>query len=126
MPPSPSSPRGNSNPSPTLCQAAKSDIYDRQGTTHEGIHCAVMAGTIDIIVSNFVGLRERNDGSYCIRPTLPKHWQSVTLKRLMQGHWYTPRSMVRTDAQWGGGVALFRGTFVSSGANCRPPSRGLG
>ena len=31
-------------------EAAKSDIYDRQGTTHEGIHCAVMAGTIDIII----------------------------------------------------------------------------
>jgi trehalose/maltose hydrolase-like predicted phosphorylase/beta-phosphoglucomutase-like phosphatase (HAD superfamily) len=69
-------------------EAAKSDIYDRQGTTHEGIHCAVMAGTIDIIISNFVGLRENTDSSYSIRPALPTNWQSVSFKRLLQGQWY--------------------------------------
>jgi len=69
-------------------EAAKSDLYDRQGTTHEGIHCAVMAGTLEIIVGNFAGLREDAGGSYRVQPALPKHWRSLSFKRLLRDQWF--------------------------------------
>ena len=59
-----------------------------QGTTGEGIHCAVMAGTLDILLSNFVGLRQQADGSIVLRPTLPKHWNCVRFRQRIKGKWF--------------------------------------
>jgi len=69
-------------------EAANSDVFDRQFTTHEGIHCGVMAGTIDMLLSNFVGLREGADGVFIIHPSLPAKWDQVKFNRLLRGRWY--------------------------------------
>eukprot|EP01062_Namystynia_karyoxenos_P014370 TRINITY_DN15175_c0_g1_i1.p1 TRINITY_DN15175_c0_g1~~TRINITY_DN15175_c0_g1_i1.p1 ORF type:complete len:1417 (+),score=564.59 TRINITY_DN15175_c0_g1_i1:126-4376(+) len=69
-------------------EAANSDVFDRQFTTHEGIHCGVMAGTLDMLLSNFVGLREQYDGSFSINPALPPKWEQVKFNRLLRGRWY--------------------------------------
>ena len=61
-------------------EALKSDISDTQGgTTKEGIHTGVMAGTIDIIIESFAGL-ELFDNYFEINPTFPKHWREVRFK----------------------------------------------
>ncbi len=64
--------------------AMKSDIYDTQGgTTLEGIHSGVMAGTLDIIVKNFAGLNLEEKIN--ISPKLPEHWHSVSFKIVYKG-----------------------------------------
>lgn len=66
-------------------EALKSDIYDTQGgTTLEGIHCGVMAGTLKIIVDNFSGLRVRSEGIQ-VHPELPEHWEGVEFNLLFRG-----------------------------------------
>jgi trehalose/maltose hydrolase-like predicted phosphorylase len=60
-------------------EAMRSDIYDTQGgTTPEGIHCGVMAGTLDVITRYFAGI----DFSHAIPridPHLPEQWKSLSL-----------------------------------------------
>ncbi|MCG8571752.1 MAG: beta-phosphoglucomutase, partial [Spirochaetes bacterium] len=66
-------------------ESLRSDIYDTQGgTTSEGIHCGVMAGTINIIIRNFAGI-SFNNNRLTIRPQLPKHWTNIALTVLYQG-----------------------------------------
>ncbi|MFO8055286.1 MAG: beta-phosphoglucomutase family hydrolase [Bacteroidales bacterium] len=61
-------------------KALESDIKDTQGgTTKEGIHTGVMAGTIDIIVESFAGI-ELFDDYFEINPVFPDHWREVTFK----------------------------------------------
>ena len=61
-------------------KALKSDIFDTQGgTTPEGIHTGVMAGTIEIIVESFAGLELFKD-HFEIKPTMPEHWHNVQFK----------------------------------------------
>ena len=61
-------------------KALKSDIFDTQGgTTPEGIHTGVMAGTIGIIVESFAGLELFKD-HFEIKPTMPEHWNNVQFK----------------------------------------------
>ena len=61
-------------------EAMRSDIYDTQGgTTPEGIHCGVMAGTLDVITRYFAGI----DFSHAIPridPHLSEHWKTLSLK----------------------------------------------
>jgi HAD superfamily hydrolase (TIGR01509 family) len=58
--------------------ALKSDINDTQGgTTQEGIHSGVMAGTLDIIIKNFAGLQFLED-HISIKPEFPDHWNGVS------------------------------------------------
>jgi trehalose/maltose hydrolase-like predicted phosphorylase len=61
-------------------EAMESDIYDTQGgTTPEGIHCGVMAGTLDVIMRYFVGI----DFSKPIpqfTPHLPAHWERLVME----------------------------------------------
>jgi trehalose/maltose hydrolase-like predicted phosphorylase len=61
-------------------EAMESDIYDTQGgTTPEGIHCGVMAGTLDVITRYFVGI----DFSKPIpqfTPHLPGHWERLVME----------------------------------------------
>jgi len=65
-------------------EALKSDIYDSQGgTTPEGVHCGVMAGTLDIIVNSFAGI---NIGeNIVLSPDLPADWDAVELKFYFKG-----------------------------------------
>jgi len=69
-------------------KAARSDIYDTQGgTTQEGIHCGVMAGTVDIIMETFSGISIFND-YIKIAPRLPSHWKSISFSIIRKKVWY--------------------------------------
>lgn len=58
-------------------EAMRSDIYDSQGgTTLEGIHCGVMAGTLEVIVRNFAGMTIES-GAVNVQPALPRHWKRL-------------------------------------------------
>jgi len=64
--------------------AMESDIYDTQGgTTREGIHAGVMAGSLDIIIKNFAGLKMNN--TIEIAPNLPDHWNRISFNVLYKG-----------------------------------------
>jgi len=58
-------------------EALSSDLVDIQGgTTGEGVHCGVMAGTVYMVLSVFCGLDlYGEEPSLC--PDLPDHWQGV-------------------------------------------------
>ena len=58
--------------------ALTSDYNDIQGgTTGEGIHTGVMAGTILITIMSYAGLNIRS-GEIAISPNLPKHWRKIS------------------------------------------------
>lgn len=60
-------------------EALKSDIEDTQGgTTPEGIHCGVMAGTLDTVIRYFAGISFYNE-RLNIYPNLPAQWKSLSL-----------------------------------------------
>jgi trehalose/maltose hydrolase-like predicted phosphorylase len=66
----------------------KSDIYDTQGgTTPEGIHCGVMAGTLDLMTRYFSGIDFSHEIPE-INPHLPDHWQEMSLKVCHKNIWY--------------------------------------
>ncbi|MFW6323931.1 MAG: beta-phosphoglucomutase family hydrolase [Desulfovibrionales bacterium] len=68
--------------------AMKSDIYDTQGgTTQEGIHTGVMAGTIDVILRCFARVNLLTDPIE-INPRLPAHWMDLSFKICHQKRWY--------------------------------------
>jgi len=69
--------------------ALTSDYQDIQGgTTGEGIHCGVMAGTVLIALTSYVGL---NFGSEKLKisPNLPVHWKKVNFNFNFQRNLYT-------------------------------------
>jgi len=69
-------------------EAMKSDIYDTQGgTTPEGIHCGVMAGTLDVITRYFAGIDFSQEIPQ-ISPNLPKHWTRLAMKVCHRKMWY--------------------------------------
>ena len=58
-------------------EALQSDLVDIQGgTTGEGIHCGVMAGTVYSVLKTFCGL-DLSEGLPEICPDLPASWNSV-------------------------------------------------
>ncbi len=58
-------------------EVLKSDIYDTQGgTTPEGVHEGVMAGSIDIVMRGFAGISLLGQ-KVKINPNLPRFWQSL-------------------------------------------------
>lgn len=57
--------------------ALRSDLVDIQGgTTGEGIHCGVMAGTVFEVISTYGGL-DLSGELPSISPSLPGHWTSL-------------------------------------------------
>jgi trehalose/maltose hydrolase-like predicted phosphorylase len=57
--------------------ALTSDYADVQGgTTGEGIHAGVMAGTVLIALQSFAGLNLKGD-MVKFDPHLPEHWRSI-------------------------------------------------
>jgi trehalose/maltose hydrolase-like predicted phosphorylase len=57
--------------------ALSSDYNDIQGgTTAEGIHAGVMAGTVMIALSTYAGIDLRSD-ILTIDPTMPAQWKSI-------------------------------------------------
>ena len=68
--------------------ALGSDFNDIQGgTTGEGIHFGVMAGTIMIALTTFAGLNLKNE-KISINPALPKTWNSISFKITYKGSQY--------------------------------------
>jgi len=62
----------------------ESDIYDIQGgTTPEGIHTGVMAGSIDILIRGFAGVNIV-DNSIIVRPHLPGYWKRLCFNLLIK------------------------------------------
>jgi trehalose/maltose hydrolase-like predicted phosphorylase len=60
--------------------ALESDIYDSQrGTTKEGIHCGLMAGTIEIVRKYFAGIKTHKKG-LALKPWLPAHWKKLKFR----------------------------------------------
>lgn len=60
--------------------ALESDYNDVQGgTTGEGIHAGVMAGTLLIALSNFAGIDLRGD-KLSINPQMPQRWTAIATK----------------------------------------------
>jgi beta-phosphoglucomutase family hydrolase len=71
-----------------FADALKSDINDTQGgTTQEGIHCGVMAGTIDTVTRYFAGISFDND-MLNVSPNLPAHWKRLETKLCFRNSWY--------------------------------------
>jgi beta-phosphoglucomutase family hydrolase len=61
-------------------EAMESDIYDSQGgTTLEGIHCGVIAGTLDVITRYFVGI-DFSKPVPQFTPHLPGHWKRMVME----------------------------------------------
>ena len=69
--------------------ALKSDIFDMQGgTTTEGIHTGVMAGTVDIIVRSFAGINIYKDRVE-LNPNVPRHWNNLSFKIVDRGNLFS-------------------------------------
>lgn len=69
-------------------EAMRSDIYDTQGgTTIEGIHTGVMAGTLEVIKADFAGV-DLSGKNVTIDPDLPPHWEYMRFKFAHHKHWY--------------------------------------
>ncbi len=70
-------------------ESMRSDIYDTQGgTTQEGIHTGVMAGTVDVVFRFFAGV-ELSEGFVRINPELPSHWKYLGFSFCFRKIWYT-------------------------------------
>nr|NQU92277.1 glycoside hydrolase family 65 protein [Bacteroidota bacterium] len=66
--------------------ALTSDYNDIQGgTTGEGIHSGVMAGTILVALQTYAGVDIRN-GQLTINPNLPDHWRKISFNLTLQGN----------------------------------------
>ncbi|MFW5683838.1 MAG: beta-phosphoglucomutase family hydrolase [Spirochaetota bacterium] len=66
-------------------ECLKSDVFDTQGgTTLEGIHCGVMAGSIDIVLTSFAGVNLFRDHLE-LDPELPDGWTRVELTIVHRG-----------------------------------------
>lgn len=67
-------------------EALQSDIEDIQGgTTHEGIHLAAMAGTVDLIVRCYTGLEKRGDVLW-FNPRLPSELDCLKFSIVYRGN----------------------------------------
>ncbi len=65
--------------------ALTSDYQDIQGgTTAEGIHAGVMAGTVWIAISSYGGLNLKG-GHIRIDPHLPRHWREIAFSFTFRG-----------------------------------------
>ena len=69
-------------------EALTSDVHDIQGgTTQEGIHVGVMAGTLDLALRCFAGLAIRED-RVGLNPRLPDTWRSVKFHVRYKNVWF--------------------------------------
>lgn len=64
------------------------DIYDLAGgSTHEGIHCGLMAGTINMVEKYFAGVRTTSK-EMSIKPWFPEDWKKLSFKLTNKGKLY--------------------------------------
>ncbi len=87
-------------------EALESDINDIQGgTTAEGIHAGVMAGTIDLIQRCYMGMETRGETIW-FRPCLPEALSSGLAFRFQyRGNWFSVKTTQQTlsvtfDSGW--------------------------
>jgi len=66
-------------------EALRSDLIDIQGgTTGEGVHCGVMAGTVYDVMATFAGLDLSGDIP-SLHPVLPGHWKGLEFNFSFKG-----------------------------------------
>ncbi len=71
-----------------FCEALESDLHDIQGgTTREGIHLGVMAGTVDLVRRGFTGV-EPGERYLAICPRVPPQLTTVRYATLVSGNWF--------------------------------------
>lgn len=69
-------------------EAMHSDIEDTQGgTTIEGIHTGVMAGTLEVLKQDFAGLN-MSSTPMKVDPDLPAHWGEMKFSFVWQNIWF--------------------------------------
>ncbi|GAB7023353.1 beta-phosphoglucomutase family hydrolase [Salidesulfovibrio brasiliensis] len=69
-------------------EAMESDVYDTQGgTTPEGIHTGVMAGTLEVVKQDFAGL-DLSGKVVALEPDLPAHWKTLCFRFCHRKIWY--------------------------------------
>ncbi|HZK08269.1 MAG TPA: beta-phosphoglucomutase family hydrolase [Bacteroidales bacterium] len=67
-------------------EALASDYVDIQGgTTGEGIHAGVMAGTVLIALQSYAGVDVRGEIP-AVNPQLPEHWRSISFNIRWRNH----------------------------------------
>ena len=67
--------------------ALESDLYDIQGgTTREGLHLGVMAGTVDLVRRGYAGV-ESGEGLMLVDPRLPPQLETIKYSLLVKGCW---------------------------------------
>ena len=98
--------------------ALQSDYADTQGgTTKEGIHAGVMAGTVWLALASFAGL-DVTGPVVAIEPALPAHWRSMRFSIVFRGNRYefevTPGE-VRAHADGDADVRVVGETVTLSG-----------
>jgi len=65
--------------------ALRSDLVDIQGgTTGEGVHCGVMAGTVYDVLVSYAGL-DLNGDIPVLDPKLPPHWKGLEFRFTFRG-----------------------------------------
>jgi len=66
-------------------EALRSDLVDIQGgTTGEGVHCGVMAGTVYDVMATFAGL-DLSGKMPSLQPVLPGHWKGLHFNFTFKG-----------------------------------------
>ncbi|MGL1861326.1 MAG: beta-phosphoglucomutase family hydrolase [Pseudodesulfovibrio sp.] len=69
-------------------EAMHSDIEDTQGgTTIEGVHTGVMAGTLEVVKQDFAGLN-MSSTPMKVDPDLPAHWGQMKFSFIWQKIWF--------------------------------------
>jgi alpha,alpha-trehalase len=69
-----------------FCRALDSDIDDIQGgTTPEGIHTGAMAGTVDLVQRNYLGIETRG-GTLHFNPALPAEVEALSVQLRYRRH----------------------------------------
>nr|WP_287410959.1 beta-phosphoglucomutase family hydrolase [Pseudodesulfovibrio sp.] len=69
-------------------EAMESDIRDTQGgTTIEGVHTGVMAGTLEVLKQDFAGLN-MSSSPMRVDPELPAHWGEMRFSFIWRSIWF--------------------------------------
>jgi kojibiose phosphorylase len=69
-------------------RTALTDLEDNQGNSLLGIHAAATGGTWLTIIQGLLGITSIND-HLAAKPTLPEHWNSVSIQIWFRGHRYS-------------------------------------
>jgi len=67
-----------------FARAARTDLYDSRGNTHDGVHGATMGGMWQAVVFGFAGLKPHAD-TYALSPRLPAHWKRLAFTIYLHG-----------------------------------------